>query len=96
MFLQMYNQARKGCRRAAAMLSILHECDDTTTMPAGLPPGIAVAHKTGLLDGMRCDAAIIFLEKPLIVSIFVKGCREASEAESIIAGLTGTIIEIFR
>jgi beta-lactamase class A len=96
MLLQIYNHARLGSRSAAAMLSTLHQCDDTTTMPAGLPSGTPVAHKTGLLNGMRGDAGIIFLEKPLIVSIFVEGCQQSTNAESIIASLTRMIVENFR
>ena len=93
--LQIYNDARRGSRNACAMLSMLQECDDTAVIPAGLPLGTVIAHKSGVLDGMRADAGIIFLNKPLIISIFVKGCRSQSSAESMIAALTARIIRLF-
>ncbi len=86
--LDIYNRARKGDRRAAIMLGLLLHCDDKAVMPAGLPSGTPVAHKSGLLPEFRGDTGIIFLHKPLIVSIFVEGCTSEILAESIISDLT--------
>jgi len=93
--LKIYNMARNGDRKAAVMLGLLHQCDDKVVIPAGLPPDIAVAHKSGLLPGFRGDTGIIFLQKPMFVSIFVEGCSSESMAESIIAGLTKIIYTSF-
>jgi beta-lactamase class A len=86
--LDIYNRARKGDRKAALMLGLLHQCDDNAVMPAGLPSGTPVAHKSGLLPEFRGDSGIIFLHKPLIISIFVEGCSSDILAESIIADIT--------
>lgn len=93
--LQIYNSARTGDRKAAMILDLLHQCDDNAVMPAGLPPDIAVAHKSGLLTEFRGDAGIIFLQKPLFISIFVEGCSSEKQAESIIADLTRIIYTSF-
>lgn len=94
-FLQLYNMARRGSRTAATMLPYFHACDDHLVMPAGASSGVIIAHKSGTLENLRADAGIIFPEKPLFVSIFVKGCPDISKAESIIAEITRHIIRIF-
>ncbi|MFM9023900.1 MAG: serine hydrolase, partial [Planctomycetaceae bacterium] len=44
---------------SAAMLEHLLACEDRGTSPRDLPAGCRVAHKTGLVSGVRTDAGII-------------------------------------
>ena len=41
-------------------------------IPAGVPEGVTIAHKTGSLRGVRNDAGIVYAEKPYVISIFSK------------------------
>lgn len=42
-----------------AMLDHLRACDDRTMLPALLPDGVKVAHKTGAVSAIRTDAGVI-------------------------------------
>ena len=57
-----------------AMIDIMLQQTDRDKIPAGLPPGIQVANKTGEIDGTRNDIAIVepFGESPYILTIFSK------------------------
>lgn len=65
------------------MLAILKQNDDRLTIPRLLPNGIAVAHKTGILNYIRGDAGIVYTPKPFLLSVFVEGVP-TPEAERII------------
>lgn len=69
------------------MINILKKCEDNTTIPRNLPKELEIAHKTGGLPYVRGDAAIVYTEKPIILSIFVQGFKTTEEAEKIIGDL---------
>ena len=56
------------------MIAIMLQQTDRDKIPAGLPPGIAVANKTGEIDGSRNDIAIVqpFGDSPYILTVFSK------------------------
>lgn len=68
-------------------LDILLLCEDKLTIPLKLPKNIPIAHKTGTLDIVRGDFAIIFGKNTLILSIFVETFESLGQAELIIADL---------
>lgn len=45
-------------------------------IPAGLPEGTVVAHKTGSLRGVRNDAGIVYAEQPYVIGIFSKNLTD--------------------
>jgi beta-lactamase class A len=57
-----------------AMIDIMLGQTDRDKIPAGLPRGIPVAHKTGELDGSRSDIAIVepFGDSPYILVLYSK------------------------
>jgi beta-lactamase class A len=61
-------------RHCRAMIQILLRQTDREKIPAGLPPGMPVANKTGEIDGSRNDIAIIepFGDSPYILTVFSK------------------------
>jgi beta-lactamase class A len=77
----------------AEFIDILLMCEDTSTLPAGLPDGVRFAHKTGTLTIVRGDAGIVLGDKPVVVSAFVRGFRSESEAEAVLAAL-GSAIDV--
>lgn len=50
----------KACEE---MLGHLKKCDDKEKFPRLLPPGIAIAHKTGSVNEARTDAGILYLKQ---------------------------------
>jgi beta-lactamase class A len=61
-----------------AMIDIMLGQTDRDKIPAGLPPGVPVAHKTGELDGSRSDIAIVepFGDSPYILVLYSKWLTE--------------------
>jgi len=61
------------------------------TIPAGLPGGVRVAHKTGTLGGVIVDAGVVLLEgRPYVVSVMgtlLGDSREAGPALSEVVGI---------
>lgn len=47
-----------------AMIGHLLSCENQDKMPAGLPPGTKIAHKTGAITRVRTDAGIVYGPKP--------------------------------
>jgi len=48
-----------GPESTKVMLDNLASCDDKSTFPALLPPGVKVAHKTGAVTRVRTDAGLL-------------------------------------
>ena len=70
-----------------AVLAVLRSCQDETKLRRYLPYGAVVAHKSGWIEGVRNDAAIIWAARPVVVAAFV---RETDPAEaSSLLGLLG-------
>ena len=58
--------ARPSTRRATrAMIEILKRQKFNDAIPAGLPPGTPVAHKTGNITRIHHDAAIVYGPQPV-------------------------------
>lgn len=75
-------------------IAILLQCEDQTTIPSRLPKDLEVAHKTGTLDYVRGDAALIFTPTDTIVlSIFVENFSSFEEAERTIGAVAKLVYE---
>jgi beta-lactamase class A len=88
---------RKAVSRGASdqMRSILLEQKFKAAIPAGLPSGVKVAHKTGSITMINHDAAIIFASnrKPYILVVMTRGIADESKAHSFIATISRTIFD---
>jgi beta-lactamase class A len=77
------------------MLDILRAQEFNEKIPAGLPPGTRVAHKTGDITGIHHDAAIVFPEgeAPYILVVLTAGFADQAEADRKIAEVSRAIWE---
>jgi beta-lactamase class A len=62
-------------------------------IPAGLPPGTRVAHKTGELTKVHHDAAIVYAHRPFILVILVRGLAESKDSAALKADITRWIYQ---
>lgn len=71
---QCQGNTRASC---SEMLDILSGQEFNEMIPAGLPAGTRVAHKTGWITGIRHDAAIVMPpdRKPYVLVILTRGFR---------------------
>jgi len=77
------------------MLEILKAQEFNEKIPAGLPPGIPVAHKTGDITAIHHDAAIVFPpgEKPYILVVLTGAIRDEKKANRVIAEVSRAVWE---
>ena len=72
------------------MIAILRQQHFNEGIPASLPEGVSVAHKTGWDDKLYHDAGIVYPpgHAPLVVVIMTSGLSETGEAPKLVAALS--------
>jgi beta-lactamase class A len=70
------------------MIEILERQKFNEGIPAGLPPGTRVAHKTGEITKIHHDAAIVFAPKPFVLVILVRGLADIKDSAALMADIT--------
>jgi len=77
------------------MIAILKGQEFNEKIPAGLPPGIPVAHKTGDITGFHHDAAIVYPpgEKPYVLVVLTEGYANQKDADHVIAAISQVVWE---
>jgi len=80
-------------RAATAMLAVLEAQEFNDKIPAGLPPGTTVAHKTGDITGIHHDAGIVFPpgEAPYVLVVLTAGFDKEETANHFIAELSRNV-----
>lgn len=77
----------------AEMLAILKRQKANDAIPAGLPNGIVVAHKTGNITKIHHDAAIVFAPRPYVLVLLVRGIDDQKKSAALMADLSRVIYE---
>ena len=69
------------------MLAILEAQHFNDEIPAGLPPGTRVAHKTGWITATQHDAGLVFPpgRAPYALAILTRGIADPSVGNALIA-----------
>jgi beta-lactamase class A len=77
------------------MIEILKGQEFNEKIPAYLPKGTPIAHKTGDITGVHHDAAIVFPpgERPYVLVILTRGFQDEKLANQIIAEISRTVWE---
>ena len=84
--------SRGSCRE---MIDILAAQEFNSEIPAGLPAGTRVAHKTGWITGVQHDAALVYPpgRKPYVLVVLTKGIPDRPVAQKLIADISRMVWE---
>jgi beta-lactamase class A len=90
----------RGAAASAAstdsMRSILLRQEFNERIPAGLPPGTRVAHKTGEITAVAHDAAIVYpstRREPYVLVVLTRGVRDPKVSASLAADISRLVYE---
>jgi beta-lactamase class A len=72
----------------AEMLAILKRQKFHDAIPAGLPDGTVVAHKTGNITKIHHDAAIVYGRRPYVLVVLVRGIEDQKVSGALIASIS--------
>ena len=83
--------ASAGSTQAMRNILLAQELNDE--IPAGLPPGTRVAHKTGQITAVLHDAAIVYPsgQAPYILVVLTSGIPDAKVAQALIVDISRTV-----
>src|SRR5260370_3786794 len=70
------------------MVDILARQKFNETIPAGVPPGTRVAHKTGELTKVHHDAAIVYAPRPFVLVILVRRLSNSNASGALMTEIT--------
>jgi beta-lactamase class A len=84
-----------SARSCDTMLAILSRQEFNDEIPAGLPPGTRVAHKTGSITAVLHDAAIVYPNgrSPYVLVVLTRGVDAEKISKALIADLSRIVYE---
>jgi beta-lactamase class A len=72
----------------AEMAAILKRQHYNDGIPAGLPAGTVVGHKTGSITKIHHDAGIVYGPKPYVLVVLVRGIQDQKVSAALIASIS--------
>jgi beta-lactamase class A len=82
-----------GPQADAAMIEILKRQKFNEAIPAGVPAGTAVAHKTGSITRIHHDAGIVYARRPFVLVLLVRGLEDKKKSSALMADLSRAAFE---
>jgi beta-lactamase class A len=78
-----------------AMRDVLLRQEFNGEIPAGLPPGTRVAHKTGFITAVLHDAAVVYPSgrRPYVLVVLTRGITDEAAARRLIADVSHLVYE---
>ncbi len=94
-FERLHRHQLIDARSSDQMLHLLLNQQINDRLPANLPPGTAVAHKTGNLDGVVNDAGIVYGPRADFIVVILSRDVDEDAATATEANLTGALYDYF-
>jgi beta-lactamase class A len=74
-----------------AMIEVLKRQKFNDAIPAGVPSGTPVAHKTGTITRIHHDAGIVYGRRPYVLVVLVRGIQEQKVSGPLIASISKAV-----
>jgi beta-lactamase class A len=78
------------------MILILSRQRFGDAIPAGLPAGTPVAHKTGSITKIHHDAAIVYAPRPFVLVVLVRGLEDQKQSAALMAAVARVLYAAVR
>jgi beta-lactamase class A len=95
--LVLFEKLGRGQAVSAAadreMIEVLKGQKFNDAIPAGLPAGTVVAHKTGSITRIQHDAGIVYGSRPYALVVLVRGIQDEKKSKSLIADVSRAVWE---
>jgi beta-lactamase class A len=94
-FEKLANGKAVNKKASQAMINILLDQKFHDIIPAQLPAGVKVAHKTGFITGIHHDSGIVFLPdgRKYVLVLLSKNIEEENKAVKAMASVSGLIYQ---
>jgi beta-lactamase class A len=76
---------------SAEMVAILKRQKFNDGIPAGVPAGVDVAHKTGTITKIHHDAGIVYAARPYVLVVLVRGIQDQKVSAKLIAEISSIV-----
>ena len=75
------------------MVEVLKRQKFRDAIPAGVPPGTPLAHKTGNITRIHHDAGIVYGPRPYVLVILVRGIQDQKVSAALMAAISKALWE---
>ncbi len=78
---------------SAEMVRILARQKFRNGIPAGVPPGTTVAHKTGTITRIHHDGGIVMAPRPYVLVVLTRGFADEKASDAVVAAISRAVWE---